>query len=53
VRGDRRRQIFLSVVPGLAAGKGRALDRLIDDTGAARQRLEEQLARLREQVAAS
>ena len=51
VRSQRRERLFLRVVPGLATGKGRALDTLIDDIAAARARLDAELTDLRQQVA--
>jgi N-methylhydantoinase B len=51
VRSERRRQIFFRVIPGLAQGKGRPLDTLVDDPAAARARLAEEIARLTAQFA--
>jgi N-methylhydantoinase B len=52
LRAERRAQVFTRVVPGLAAGKGAALDTLIEDAAAARRRLTEEIADLRAQVGA-
>jgi N-methylhydantoinase B len=51
VRGQRRERLFKRVVPGLAEGKGKALDTLLDNPAEARARLESELDGLRAQVA--
>lgn len=51
VRSQRRERLFKRVVPGLAGGKGKALDTLVGDPVEARERLEKELVDLRAQVA--